>query len=148
MSEPHAGEDGADRGLSIHELDAREPVVDNPASSPTWRHLLGGPVIWVVHFLVVYLVGEQVCRNVATDEAGRSADSELVTFVVIATAVGVALCLVTAAVSWRALPRDAGGEREPIGTDTRLTAAGVALSLGSALTVLAVGLPAIWVGPC
>lgn len=142
MSEPG-------RPLSVHELDAREPVVDRPGSKVIWRHLLTGPIIWFVHFMVVYLVGEDVCQNVRTDAAGRGwGESELIAFVVAVTAVAVVLCLVMAYVSWRALPRDADGDREPIGPDNRLTAAGIALSLGSALTVLAVGLPVIWVGPC
>ena len=118
----------------------------------TWVVFLGGPVIWFVHFMVVYLVAEAGCTG---DGPGLNVFDPPVpaTVTLATTAVAAAGCLGFAAWAhrwWRAsrdgpaaddAPELSGGlaERDRGGT---LAFAGFLLSLGSFVAVLFVGLPA------
>ncbi|MDY7101418.1 MAG: hypothetical protein S0880_09550 [Actinomycetota bacterium] len=122
-----------------------------------WPVLLGGPVIWFVHFMVVYLVAEAGCTGSGD---GLSAFGPPVPRIVsvVATAVAVLACLALAVVAHRRRREqrvEAGreaGDRDPSGPAGRdradLFTAAMILSLLSAGSVLAVGLPAPFLAAC
>lgn len=121
------------------ELDAREPLVDNPSSAPAWLGLLLGPTVWMTHFFVVYLLAEYVCADVIYGTVSAISESSLIVIITVATAVAMAIC------AWAAL-RAAREIRSD--SPSVIAMASVVLSVGSAASVLAVGLPALWIGPC
>ena len=101
-----------------------------------WVVALAGPVLMMTHFMFVYLAAEAAC------EAERSAGmwflepDGLTWLVLVATALGAAAALAAAWIGWRS-----------IGT-RMLAMVGALLSVGSAATILAVGLPAAVLAPC
>lgn len=110
--------------------------------------LLGGPVVWFTHFMVVYLVVEAGCTGSGDGLAVFDPPvSDVVTLA--ATAVAAAVCLGLAVWGlrrWRASMAGrpvAGGER-----DGALALAGTLLSVLSFVTVLLVGLPALVLSAC
>jgi hypothetical protein len=119
---------------------------------------VAGPVIWSIHFLLVYLVAEAGCSG---DGPGLSLFDPPVPKVVTlaATVAAVAAALACAGWSWRRWrangaepPADeaadlAGGhqDRDRGGT---LAFAGFLLSLLSVVTILFVGLPALVLPSC
>jgi hypothetical protein len=119
---------------------------------------VSGPVIWSVHFMVVYLVTEAGCSG---DGPGLTLfDPPVPKIVTLAvTAVAVAAALACARWSWRRWQADAaepaadeagdlaGGhqDRDRGGT---LAFAGFLLSLLSVATILLVGLPALVLPSC
>lgn len=126
--------------IPVDTLEApHEPAVWSASTVRFWAVLLAGPVIWIVHFAVVYLVAEAACApNVAerwSALGGRTLDG----FVVVATIVAGMACLVATAFAWRAM-------REPDASPLHL--ASVVLAIGSFLSVIAVGAPALVLGPC
>lgn len=116
-----------------------EPVVPAPSSWRLWLLLLGGPTIWFGHFMVVYLAAEAVCTPKLIGDEQPWTDATLDGFVVVATVVAVVLCLIVSGLSYRRL------RREP---RQWLWWVSVVLALGSALSVMAVGVPALAVGTC
>ncbi len=113
-----------------------EPLVDTPATAGMWTVLLAGPVLVMTHFWFVYLAAEATC------EAERAAgmwflDPDSLTWLIlVATGVGVVAALVAAWIGWRS-------------TGSRMLAkAGTLMSVGSAATMLAIGLPASVLAPC
>ena len=121
-----------------------------------WVAFLAGPVLWFMHFVVVYLVAEAGCTG---DGPGLELLDPPVpeTVTLLATAVAVPACLAVAFWShrrWRAatgdarpagLPDLAAGDGSGRGT---LAFAGMLLSVLSAIAVLAVGLPALFLPSC
>jgi hypothetical protein len=118
---------------------------------------VAGPVIWSVHFMVVYLVVEAGCSG---DGPGLALfDPPVPTVVTLAaTALAALACLAAARWSWRrwrsagAAPADEAGDlaggladRDRGGT---LAFAGFLLSLLGVVTVLLVGLPALALPSC
>lgn len=116
-----------------------EPVVPAPSSWRLWVLLLGGPSLWFAHFMVVYLTAEAVCTPKLVGAEQPWSDATLDGFVVVATIVAVALCLAVSLLSWRRL------RREPA---QWLWWVSIVLGIGSALTVVAVGVPVLAVGTC
>ena len=116
-----------------------EPVVPAPSSWRLWVLLLGGPALWFVHFMVVYLTAEAVCTPKLIGDEQPWSDATLDTFVVVATVVAVGSCLAVSVLSWRRL------RREPA---QWLWWVAIALGVGCALSVVAVGLPVLVVGTC
>jgi hypothetical protein len=120
----------------------------------TLAMFVAGPVIWSVHFMVVYLVTEAGCSG---DRSGLTLfDPPVPKVVTLAvTAVAVAAALACAHWSWRRWQADAaepagdgaGGhqDRDRGGT---LAFAGFLLSLLSVVTILFVGLPALVLPSC
>lgn len=100
--------------------------------------LLAGPVLWSLHFLVVYLFAEAAC----TDE-GRGIDAgrgpAVVWVTVVATVVGVLAC--AAAALW-------AHRRARVGPDRELALVGALLSWLGVVSVLFVGVPALVVSAC
>lgn len=114
-----------------------EPAVWSRSTVRFWMLLLAGPVIWIVHFAVVYLAAEAACTPAT--EWPAVGERTLRRFVVVATIVAALLCLAVAAVAWRV-------RREPEASPLH-RASGV-LAIGSFLSVIAVGAPVLVLGPC
>jgi hypothetical protein len=119
----------------------------------TWVAFLGGPVTWLTHFMLVYLVAEAGCTG---DGRGLTAfDPPVPSRVTLAaTVVAAAGCVAFAAWShrrWAACRRgeaadDPGGLAGPHQEHDRggtLAFAGLLLSVFSLVAVLIVGLPAL-----
>lgn len=115
-----------------------EPVVVTPSTIGTWSLTLAGPVLWFVHFVVVYLLAEAACEAQRTAEMTFISERTLSWSVAIATIVAALLCVLAAVAAWRRHRR----EGEP------MMVVGTLLGVGSAATVLAVGLPGLVLGPC
>lgn len=125
----------------------------------TWAVLLAGPVIWFAHFMVVYLVAEAGCTG---DGDGLELFDPPVpqAVTILTTVVAVLACLGCAAWArrrWRANREDIPGGSEVAGEEgggdgggrrPELAFSGMLLSLLSAVTVLSVGLPALFLRPC
>jgi hypothetical protein len=114
---------------------------------------LAGPVLWSVHFMVVYLVVEAGCTG---DGRGLDVfDPPAPTVLTLATTVVAALaCVGTAAWGyrrWRERAGDGGGDGpgvEPADRGGSLAFAGFLLSLLGAVSILLVGLPALVLPAC
>jgi hypothetical protein len=113
---------------------------------------LAGPVIWSVHFMVVYLVAEAGCTG---DGPGLEVfDPPVPTVVTLAATVVAALaCLAAAAWGqrrWRAYKQERGhgAGLEPPDLGGSLAFAGALLSLLGFVTVLYVGLTALVLPAC
>jgi hypothetical protein len=130
---------------------------DRPAMA-TAAVFLAGPVIWSVHFLVVYLVTEAGCTG---DGPGLSAFDPPVPTIVTLAATAVAAAAALAAAVW-AYRRWRQGQGRPAADDVDassatpperrvggpLAFAGFMLSLLAVVTVLLVGLPALVLPSC
>lgn len=110
-----------------------ERVPDNPSTLRDWIVLLGGPAIWMSHFMIVYLVAEAGCAELELSEGA------LVAFSVVATVVAALAC---GALAWVARRRSAGQEWK-----LDFASGGFLLAIGSLMGVLAVGAPALVLSP-
>lgn len=116
----------------------------------TWVVLLAGPVVWAVHFVVVYLVAEAGCTGSGPGlEAFGPPVPSVVTFV--ATVVAVLACLGVGGWAWRLRGRGPGGlaadESAAVERNRALMTIGLLLALLSAVAVIFVAAPAVWL-PC
>jgi hypothetical protein len=120
-----------------------------------WTDLLVGPVVWAVHFLVVYVLAEAVCMG------GRIAfpliDGTVLNLIILAVTVA-ALGLVV----WRGLPSYRAWRGSPSGRDVRsstgrwaaedrtafMALAGFLLSGFFTLVILLVVFPFLLLQPC
>jgi hypothetical protein len=104
-----------------------------------WVPFLGGPVIWISHFMLVYLVAETGCSG---DGRGFELFDPPVPAATTLASTGLAFlgCL---AFAWWSYRRWRAGGHEPGAVDATLSFAGVLLALFSAVAVLFVGLPAL-----
>lgn len=111
-----------------------ERIPDNPSTLRDWAVLLGGPAIWISHFMAVYLVAEAGCEGLGLTE------DVVVVFAVVATAVAAMACGFLARVAQR---------RRSVGQEWKLDLAsgGFLLAIGSVMGVLAVGAPALVLTP-
>ncbi|MDQ3708471.1 MAG: hypothetical protein M3387_04040 [Actinomycetota bacterium] len=161
MSDPATPGDGRSSGRGSTTAPGGTPVAvdvsrDRQART-TIAMFLAGPVIWSVHFMVVYLVVEAGCTG---DGPGLYLFDPPVPTVVtlVATIVAAVACLACAGWShreWRTSRQRVASEAErPTGEldehDRResLAFAGMLLSLLGAVTVLFVGLPALVLPAC
>jgi len=125
---------------------------DRPTRT-TWVVLLGGPVTWIAHFMVVYLVAEAGCN---TDGEGLRAFKPPVPAAVtlVATAVAALSCLWLAAWAYRRLvearegvaadnPGVVAGGHEEHERGGTLALVSLLLALFSFVAVLFVGAPAL-----
>ncbi len=118
---------------------------------------VAGPVIWSVHFMVIYLVTEAGC---STEGTGFSAFNPPVPAVVTlaATAVAAVACIGVAWWcwrQWRSVCEESVGRADHPGNGSHERYAGEVLPLGGflmallgLLTVLFVGLPALVLPSC
>ena len=109
---------------------------------------VAGPVIWSVHFMVVYLAVEAGCNG--EGPGLRLFDPPVPTVVtLVATALAALACLGSARWGWRR--RRAGQEAADLdgpGWGGSLAFAGFLMSLLGLVTVLFVGLPALVLPAC
>ena len=123
-----------------------------------WVVFLAGPVTWLAHFVLVYLVAEAGCTG---GGPGLEAfDPPVPTILTLATTVVAALgCLWSAAWAWRrwrTRPRtqpwgvtdDLAADLEQVDRDGLLAFAGFMLSVLSFVAVLLVGLPDLTLPAC
>lgn len=107
--------------------------------SGAWLALLAGPVIWFLHFMLVYLVVEAACASGAS--SFRVLGLPWVSFATLAAtilAAGAIAFLTMRAYRLR-------GDEDAFAV---LTLAGVLLGLLFTFAVLFVGLPALFLRPC
>lgn len=105
---------------------------------------LAGPVIWIVHFMFVYIVAESGCTG---DGHGLDLFDPPVTAIVtlVATVVACLACLANARVTfrmWRRATRGQEAKQESRGDDGSLSFVGLALSGLFFLATFAVGISA------
>lgn len=117
-----------------------ERIPDAPRNLRDWGVLIGGPAIWITHFMAVYLAAEASCAALETDEWTFIGDDALVVLTVVATLVAAAAC---AALAWLARRR----MRSHDGWKVDFAVGGALLSVGSMIGVLAVGVPAVVLSP-
>ena len=118
-----------------------ELAPDAPSTAALWLLMLAGPLLWITHFMVVYLGTEVVCGAESTTGLTFMSQGALVVAVVIATIVATAAAAAAGAYSWRRSRRDRGD-------DAALARAGALLAVVSVMAILAVGLPALAFPPC
>ena len=162
MSRRHDRPDGPRRGEPAKTAVQGTPFAVDVSADRRARAaialFLAGPVIWSVHFMVVYLVTEAGC---STDGPGMRLFNPPVPTIttLVATAIAAVACLATAAVGyrrWRTSRHDAGEEGEdghglPLDPKDRiglLAFVGFLMSLLGFVTVLFVGLPALVLPAC
>jgi hypothetical protein len=125
-------------------------VTGDRQSRDVWIVLLAGPVIWLTHFMIVYLVAEAGCTG---DGPGLEVfDPPVPTAVtLVATALGCLACLGFATWAyrrWTVVRRSDGGlDDDPDGRGS-LAFVGLLLSLLSVVAILFVGVPAPFLSPC
>ncbi|HEU5084965.1 MAG TPA: hypothetical protein VFU14_16610 [Acidimicrobiales bacterium] len=119
---------------------AEEPP-DNPSTIRLWVLLLAGPVLWIGHFMVVYLFAEAACAARESDDIPFFGTGAIVTIVVASTLVAAGLTALATVAAWR-------GTRGREADATAMGWAGVLLGALSIVAILAVGLPALAIDPC
>lgn len=121
-----------------------EQIPRDPSTARDWLVMLGGPTIWITHFMVVYLVAEAACVPTASDQY-RIFGGSIVAVTVVATVVAAAGC---AGLAWVArLRRRHPDRRGGTGYQSDMAGAGFLLALGGLIGVLAVGAPAAYLSP-
>ena len=159
---PERHRDSGERAGASHD-GARTPVGGTPLAVDLSRDLrarkvfvvfLGGPVVWFLHFMVVYAVVEAGCTG---DGPGlRLFDPPVPTIVTLAATAVAAIATIGFAAwgyrRWRVLSqRHATNEMSGEGLADRrgsLSFAGFMMSLISLFAVLIVGLPALALPAC
>lgn len=123
-------------------------VAVDPRARTAVAVFLAGPVIAVVHFVVVYLVAEAGCTG---DGPGLDAFDPPVPVVVTVVATVVAALASCGAALWayrRWRPRHREAAPAELVDRRPLAFIGFLLSLLATVTVLLVGAPALVLGPC
>jgi hypothetical protein len=122
-------------------------VTVDPRTRTTVVVFLAGPVILIVHFLVVYLVVEAGCTG---DGPGFNLfDPPVPTLATLgATAVAALACCGSAWWGYRRWRSAPAGEREELVDHQPLAFVGFLMSLLALVTVLLVGLPALVLEAC
>jgi hypothetical protein len=120
-----------------------------PAMLSVWLLFLAGPVIWISHFMAVYLLVEAACATAATQHELLGMHV-LSVATLAATAAAVILTVVTsgrAYARWRSAT--SGGDWLDV-TDRNpgLAFAGFLLGVVSIAAICFVGLPAAFLEPC
>lgn len=113
-----------------------------------WLGLLGGPVIYSLHFLIVYFLVEAACRaNLLRFEVlGLNGISFWVALLTLAAALATAY---TAWAAYRTWQRLRGADKVRLeGTPALLALSGLWLSGGFTLLILLTGLPALVLTVC
>lgn len=108
----------------------------------TWALFVGGPVIWFLHFMVVYLGAEAGCTG---DGPGLELfDPPITTAVtIVATVVTTLACVPLLIGNLRRWREGGDGEDDRRETHRSMAAAGLSLTALSALTIVAVGVSAV-----
>lgn len=121
--------------VPVDTLDPVEPALKHPSTVGTWALAVGGPVLWIVHFGVVYLVAEAACTADRDAVLRFAGPGTMRAIVILATVAVAAACVAFAVVARRAAV-----------TAPVVRQLAVALWLGAAVAVVAVGVPALVLG--
>lgn len=124
-------------GTSEHPI---EQIPRDPSTFGSWVVALGGPAIWITHFMFVYLAAELTCVNRLTNEWTPISADALVVLTVVATLVAGLACAALAVVARRRMRR---GDHDVVD----FAFLGFLLSIGSVIGVVAVGAPALVLTP-
>lgn len=133
----HVNRSGSDAPVDTLEP-PHEPTVATRSVAAALALMLAGPVIWMTHFWVVYLTAEASCAARRSSGISFTGERGLTTIIVVATLAGVAGCGVAAVANHR---RSQAGASE-------LSRLGVWLSVGAAVSIVAIGLPIAVLAPC
>lgn len=106
-----------------------------------WALVLVGPVTWISHFMVVYLVAEAACTSAGVRGMRFLDPGGLTVFILVATAVAALVTAAGAVACW-------SGRRGDAPDASAMHHVGLLLSAGSFVAVLFVGLPVLAIGPC
>ena len=134
MSEPSDGALTGAEGTPV----AVDVSRDRPARV-IWVAFLGGPMVWITHFMLVYLVAETGCSG---DGRGFELFDPPVPAVTTLTATGLAVLACVGFAIWSYRRWQAGGDG-PGAADGTMAFIGFLLALFSAVAVVFVGLPAL-----
>ena len=113
-----------------------ERIPDDPSTFGRWVLAVGGPAVWMTHFMVVYLAGELSCVSSMTNEWTPISADALIAVTIIATVLAVLACTVLAVVARR---RMRAAHRETVD----FSFLGLLLSVGSIIGVVTVAAPAL-----
>lgn len=121
-----------------------------------WAQLLAGPILWSIHFIVSYLLAEAFCRmGWNFDLLGLPGLSVIVVVLTVLALLGVALFAMRSYRGWRnsnpeLTLRDQVREtsRWSEGPVEFVYLSGFLLSVLFGVTILAVGIPALFFQPC
>ena len=121
-----------------------------------WIQLLAGPVLWSVHFLLSYLLVEAACQaGWNFNIVGFHGLSFLVVVLTILAFIGTSLFALRSYRGWRDLHGDRSLKEEFResshwfeGPEDFMYFSGLLLSILFAVTILMVGLPALFLQPC
>jgi hypothetical protein len=116
-----------------------EPSVRTASTIGLWLLVLAGPGTWIVHFSIVYLTAEASCAADTTTEMSFLGTAGTETVVVVATVVGIALCMVDAVVCRRRASEQASAGLLRVGT---------LLALFFAVAIFMVGVPVLALPVC
>ena len=113
----------------------------------TWVLFLGGPVVWIGHFMFVYLVAEAGCTG---DGPGLDLFAPPVPAIltVVATVAAAVACLTLAYANVRRHRRSGESDTDTDDTRSSLALAGALLSGLSALAVFSDGIPGLVFPAC
>lgn len=118
--------------VPVDTLDPVEPALRHPSTVRTWALTVGGPMLWIVHFGFVYLMAEAACTADRDPTLRFAGPGTMQAIVVVATVVVAVACVGFAVVARRAAA-----------TNHVVRQIAVALWLGAAVAVVAVGVPAL-----
>lgn len=121
-----------------------EKVEEPPRARSTirvWLQLVIGPVLWISHFMAVYLFAEAACVARESEELPVPGSGAIGPVVVVVTVVAALLTVAAAAWAVRSAKRSHGDAAVMAWTGTLL--AGM-----SVVAILAVGVPAAALDPC
>lgn len=116
----------------------------------TWVALLGGPVVWFAHFMVVYLIVEAGCTGSGPGLNLFNPPVPAITTLAF-TAAAILVCLGLAGWAfreWRAGQSRPNPDGEIEDVDSSMGFAGFLLSLFAAIAIAFVGLPALVLPAC
>ena len=121
-----------------------------------WVQLLAGPVLWSIHFIVSYLLVEAFCRmGWNFDLLGLPGLSVIVVVLTVLALLGVALFAMRSYRGWQNSNRDLSmrdqfreTSRWSEGPVEFVYLSGFLLSVLFGVTILAVGIPALFFQPC
>lgn len=117
-----------------------EHIPQEPGTLGRWVVALGGPAVWITHFMVVYLAAELSCAGLESDGWSAFGEGTLVVLTVVATVAAAVGCAALAVVARRRMS-------SPDRDRADFSFLGFLLSIGSILGVAAVGVPALFLSP-
>jgi hypothetical protein len=132
------------------------PSRQEPSSRLLWIQLLAGPVLWSVHFLLSYLLVEAACQAGWNFRLlGLNGLSFIVIVLTVLAVIGTGLFAIRSYRGWKDLHEDRSLRDEFRdsshwfeGPLDFMYFSGLMLSILFAVTILMVGLPAIFLQPC